>query len=153
MNDRVKPGSQYASLGWAQQSGSSSPKPARGLPRSRQAESMHFTPAIMSCLQSILPRFLKPAGQLPHETRHFLLPLKYLAVHLRALWQPPLFFAHGPVTFCLQPFAPLLVKPAGQLPHVAFPPLLVHLRFLSQPPLFVLHGSATLLQLFTPLLT
>merc|ERR1719247_3609813 len=69
-------------------------------------------------------------------------------VHLRAAWQPPLWFLHG---LSLQPFTPLLTKPDGQLPHVTLSFLNEHLRFLSQPPLWFLHGLS--LQPFTPLLT
>jgi len=72
----------------------------------------------------------------------------FLPSNAGALWQPGVL--HGFVSgaagvglgFALQPFAPSLVKPAEQPPHVATPPVLVHARLLSQPPLFVLHGSA-----------
>jgi len=49
----------------------------------------------------------------------------------------------------LQALAPSLVKPAGQLPHVATPLVFEHARLLSQPPLCFLHGSG-FLQPFAP---
>ena len=43
----------------------------------------------------------------------------------------------------LQPFAPSLVYPAGQSPHLKDPNVFMHLRLLSQPPLFFAHSSTS----------
>ena len=40
----------------------------------------------------------------------------------------------------LQPVAPLLVYPDGQLPHVRLPAVLMHFRLLSHPPLLFRHS-------------